>query len=144
VTVSDTPVRSADTVRDRLTVTPCDGATRVSKREPDPCLLDGCDDPSIRKSDYCEAHTHAWIAAAEVPLDNGRVAGAVRRAAAELKEATWVRVLDVYCSTCRQTFAQARETPCNAYSTVLRGGPLGTRKRRVEDDDGDTAVVAGP
>lgn len=131
-------VASPEIGHPRLTVTPCDaGGDRVSKRAPEACALDGCDEPSIRKSDFCETHTHLWIAAAEVPLDNGHVAGAVRRAAAQLKEQTWVRVLDVYCSTCRQTFAAARGTPCNPYSTVLRGGPLGTRKRRVEDDQED-------
>lgn len=114
----------------------------MSKREPDPCGLDGCEEPSIRKSLYCETHTHAWIAAAEVPIDNGRVAGAVRRAAAELKEHTWVKVLDVYCQSCRKSFAEARGTACNPYSTVLRGGPLGTRKRRECDDEAEEPFPA--
>lgn len=142
MTVSDTPTGSTHPTVVRLTVTACDGATRVSKREPDPCGLDGCEEPSIRKSLYCETHTHAWIAAAEVPIDNGRVAGAVRRAAAELKEHTWVKVLDVYCQSCRKTFVQARDTPCDSYSTVLRGGPIGTRKRRVDDQDDDAVFPA--
>ena len=106
--------------------------------------MSDCDQPRVRKSEYCEIHTHPWIAAAEVPLDNGHVAGAVRRAAAQLKETTWVKVLDVYCQACRQSFAQARGTPCNPYSTVLRGGPLGTRKRRSDEDEDGEALTAAP
>jgi DNA primase len=79
-------------------VTVCDGGDRVSRRgEPRLCGVEDCTASAITKSDYCEEHSHHWIAAAEVPIDPQRVAGAVRRNAAEIKEATWVRVLDVYC-----------------------------------------------
>lgn len=64
-----------------------------------------------------------------MPIDSRVVAGAYRRGSAEVKEFTWVKVLDVYCAHCRRTFEAARDEPCDKASTVLRGGPLNTRRR---------------
>lgn len=105
----------------------------MSRRREFPCPVEECESVATR-SGYCELHSHDWVAAAEVPIDNGHVAGAVRRAAVTLREETWVKVLDVYCASCRTPFGEARNTPCDSYSSVLRGGPLGTRKKREDDD----------
>jgi hypothetical protein len=82
------------------------------------------------RKDLSEEHT--WVAAAEVPIAQRIVAGAYRRGAAQVEEATWVKVLDVYCAYCRRTFESARDVPCDKAGSVLRGGPNGTRRRPVD------------
>jgi DNA primase len=44
-------------------------------------------------------------------------------------------ILTHNCGHCRLPYGAARNGPCDSYSTVLRGGPMGTRKKRVELDE---------
>lgn len=86
-------------------------------------------------SEWCDPHTHDWIAAAEIPLPPARIAGIVRRSPYEVPESTWVRLVEVLCSSCRVTYAVGVNTPCDSYSTLLRGGPMGTRRRKGDPED---------
>lgn len=86
--------------------------------------------PPRSRALFCPDHEHDWVAAAEMPLEVGQVSTAVRRAGVCVEKETWVIVRDVYCAQCRQPYHLARDQPCYPYDGVLRGGPVGIRKRR--------------
>lgn len=87
---------------------------------------------------FCPDHEHLWVAAAEIPLEAAQVWAAVRRSGARIEEETWVIVRDVYCQACRQPYELVRDMPCYPAGQVLRGGPVGVRRRR--DDDTELAA----
>lgn len=77
-----------------------------------------------------DAREHDWIGAAEVPLAATKVEGTMTRRTAKLQEGVWVRILEVYCSACRQPWDTAKGTECMGPDDItLRGGPIGTRRR---------------
>ncbi len=110
-------------------------------RDPRLCGLPACDEQRAKGSAWCGRHTHDWLGMAEVPMDPRFVAGAARTNYSELREGTFVRILEVVCGDCRVGFAAGRNTPCSRDGVHLRGGPIGTRQKREADED--EAGVAG-
>lgn len=122
--VCDGPVGMTDAAADPAADLTCEFVNRTGAP---------CPDKKVEKSRFCDRHTHDWVAAAEVPVPNRIVAGTMRRAEITLTEGTWIRVLDVMCASCRKPWHVARDTPCDIYDPLLRGGPLGTRTQRPDD-----------
>lgn len=91
--------------------------------------------PPRSRALFCGLHEHDWVAAGEVPLEASVVSGAVRRAGVRIEEETWIVVRDVYCASCRQPYHLVKDEPCWPMDTVLRGGPMGVRKRRDDVEE---------
>lgn len=79
---------------------------------------------------------HSWVAASNVRLTDAEVKQALKpRAVVRVPDAI-VHVLEVHCGSCRMPYERAVLTECTV-DDRLRGGPVGTRKRRnldVEDE----------
>lgn len=81
--------------------------------------------------------SHAWVGASYVDLDQAAAAYANRRGSTRVKHAQRIEVLDVYCSACRRKFDDCKDQPCPVGDEFLRGGPQGTRKRRLAEGQAD-------
>jgi hypothetical protein len=83
---------------------------------------------------------HLWVGAALVPLPPNIVRQADQRGTVRLAEKTKITVLEVYCKACRRPHEDVADAPCEALGSKTKdhliGGPIGTRKKRTEDDDG--------
>lgn len=79
---------------------------------------------------------HNWVAASNVTLTDEEVKQALKpRGIVRVPDAI-VHVLEVHCGACRMPYERAVLTEC-IVDDRLRGGPVGTRKRRnadVEDE----------
>lgn len=111
------------------------------------CEFPDCPSPKDGRSDWCNLHTHDWIGLAELELDPARIMGTTRYSVYKIRVATIAKITEVACATCRVTYERGRNTPCDPYSPHLRGGPLGTRKRKEEaegDAEDDSALRSAP
>ena len=85
---------------------------------------------------------HDWIGALTSPLTPREARLAVLRGSIHLSKGGRVDALEVYCGRCRRRYEDVADTPCSALmnNEHLRGGPIGTRKRRGKDDDGACCI----
>lgn len=74
------------------------------------------------------------MAAVTVDLVAKSARMAERRGTVRIPTATKVEVMDVYCKTCRRPMSAVTGEPCEM-AGLLRGGPIGTRKKRGGVDD---------
>lgn len=79
---------------------------------------------------------HSWVAASNVTLTDAEVKQALKpRGVVRVPDAI-VYVLEVHCGACRMPYERAVLTEC-VVDERLRGGPVGTRKRRNLDVEGE-------
>lgn len=108
------------------------------------------------KADYSESHV--WVGAANIGLSDKQALHAVLRHSVRVSEMK-VDVLEVYCFQCRRPWDDVADELCAAAASNghLRGGPIGTRKKRrhehrcdllgcentgTHDDEGDAPLTA--
>lgn len=80
------------------------------------------------------AATHTWVGAAVIPLTAAQARTGDLRAALTIRADTRVQILDAYCSGCRRNWEACAHEVCPTRdprtSEILRGGPIGERKKR--------------
>jgi hypothetical protein len=89
---------------------------------------------------------HSWVGAALIPLDGRAAAQGNRHGRVRGYVDEDYDVLDVYCATCRRSYDDVADVPCEAAegNSHLIGGPIGTRKKRVHDDHDCTLFGCDP
>lgn len=81
-----------------------------------------------------EAGEHQWVGAAVVHLTSDQAKQAEKRKDGVVRVPdAMIVVLETYCSACRLAYDR-RQEPC-VVDERLRGGPVGTRRRRSTDED---------
>jgi hypothetical protein len=75
---------------------------------------------------------HQWVGACVVPLDAAQANTASLRGYIKLQVRARINVLEVYCDQCHRPYDAVFGDPCAAAASNehLRGGPIGTRKKR--------------
>lgn len=76
--------------------------------------------------------THAWVAAALIPINAYEAGQATRRGHCYVDITMRITVLETYCSACRRPYDDVKDDSCPAAisNDHLIGGPTGRRKRR--------------
>ena len=93
--------------------------------------------------DYVERppEQHQWVAATNIPVTIPQAEETLRRGWTKFSmRDEKIEVLEVSCAVCRRPYADSKDENC-VIGVHLRGGPIGTRKRRTgtfpEDDPQD-------
>lgn len=77
---------------------------------------------------------HVWVGGADVPLTEAEAREALRRGTVTIHD-TKATVHDVYCDNCRRPHTEVVGLPCIVDAELLRGGPIGIRKKRRRSGD---------
>lgn len=79
--------------------------------------------------------THVWVGAATVRLDDRQALRGVLRHSVRYPKDLKIDILEVYCDQCRRPWDDVADELCEAAKSNehLRGGPIGTRKKRKHD-----------
>ena len=89
---------------------------------------------------------HAWCGGSLLELTERQARLALLRGFVPLPQRTKVKVLEIYCLTCRRPYEDVADEPCSALANNehLRGGPIGVRAKRRRHDVDDDAIVVLP
>lgn len=73
---------------------------------------------------------HSWCSASTVDLTEKQAALARRRGSIRLAEQIKISCLEIYCKKCRRPWDDVFDEPCVESEHLLRGGPIGKRRKR--------------
>lgn len=87
---------------------------------------------------------HFWVAAATVQLSDSEAKLAQLRGSVRLAERIKINCLEIYCSACRRPWDDVFDEPCTVDVELLKGGPIGVRKKRRHNHDCQLLGCAPP
>ena len=72
---------------------------------------------------------HKWVTASTVDLTHKQANLARLRGSLRMEQVK-IDCLEVYCKTCRRPWDEVFDQPCHEDAELLRGGPIGIRRKR--------------